>query len=58
MMNTCPKCKERDQEGEDVSGHFVLEYTCDNCGYEWSDADSLISNVYEQAKNLRKYGGL
>ena len=57
MSMSCPKCKEPDQEGEEVRD-FSLAYECANCGYQWDSSEEPLSNAYEQAKNLRKYGGL
>lgn len=57
MSSTCPKCKAKDQEGECVRD-FSLAYECSECGYQWDSSEELLSDVYEQGKNQRKYGGL
>lgn len=56
MSATCPKCKAEDQEGEEIRS-FTLDYTCENCGHNWT-SDEPLQNLMQRGKDQRKYGGL
>lgn len=57
MSMTCPKCKEPEQDGEEVKD-FTLAYECSACGHTWDSCEEVLSALYERGKNQRKYGDL
>ena len=57
MTRTCPKCGEKDVEGEDLgdNGTF-LNFQCPECDYAWGD--ECYGDFLDEARMRAKYKGL
>jgi len=55
MSQECKKCG-AEVEAEDC-GRPCDAYSCE-CGHSWIDSEGWLADRMEEAKNLRKYGGL
>ena len=63
MTKNCPKCGEKDQEGEDLGDHPAwLEFECEACGHAWGEdvseesADAAQAMWEDQQDNPRVHG--